>query len=155
MTQTTKRLTGVRFTPDEFRKLNLCLSCLKASDIPYGTKCESCRDIEFKFCDICECVLREGFHRYYLYDNRDHHRDNGIGFLASKEMVREFVVEKELPPLDPESKICEDCVGWEARMKDICGWCDNDFTNTKEHYKLNGNMCGECALLYPDKPVTK
>lgn len=142
-----KTITGIKFTPENFRKLEQCVCCLKASKINYGEKCEDCSKINFKYCEMCESILRSGLHRYYSYDNRDTHRDNGIGFLASKEMIREFVFEETLPIIPINETICENCKGWKEWMKDICYWCDNDFLNNKDNYKINGNMCEECAWL--------
>lgn len=144
-----KKLTGVQYTPEEFRKLEQCISCLHATSIEYGGRCGKCYVIEFKYCEMCDVVMREGIHRFYSYDNRDIHRENGIEFLASKEPVREFIFEEDLPPLEHPT-LCNDCIGWEAKMKDICWFCDNDFDNSKENYKLNGNMCLECSAQFQD-----
>ena len=143
-----KKKTGVVFTPAEYRTLEQCTHCLKASPIEYGKMCEECSKVDFKYCEVCEKVLRGGLHRFYSYDNRDNHRETEIEFLASKEKIREFVFEEMLPTLHPDQTICNDCVGFEKRMSDICFWCDNDFYNNVENYKLNGNTCEECVARF-------
>lgn len=145
-----KKATGLKFTPEEFRKLEKCASCLKASPIEYGQKCEICSKINFRYCSHCECVLREGLHQFYSYDNRDNHRDADVEMLPSKELIREFVFEEILPPLSPDEIMCEGCKGWKSRIKDICFWCDNDFFNNEEHYKLNGNSCEVCVAKFQE-----
>jgi len=142
-----KKTTGVTFTPQEFRELNQCVCCGKADKIQYGGFCSECSKINHKYCDICEVVLRKGKYKFYNYDNRDDRKEFDIKFKAIKKIVREFVTEEERDNFGSEI-LCKDCIGWENRMKDICWKCDNDFTNTKENYKLNGNMCEECALLF-------
>lgn len=143
-----KKSTGLVLTPNQYRSFEQCVMCSKASEIPYKGKCEDCVSIDFKYCEICEKVLRGGLHKFYSYDNRDIHRDVGISFLASKENVREFVFEEMLPDLQDGQTKCYDCIDFEKRVKDICFWCDNDFTNSVENYKINGNSCKECVAIF-------
>ena len=88
-------------------------------------------------------------HSFYTYDNRDTYRDSGVQFLVSKELIREFSYEK-LPsyPQVGISDICLGCANIESRIKDICFWCDNDFNNNVENYKLNGNTCEDCVIRF-------
>lgn len=147
-TEMIKKETGVEFSPKDFRKLEQCVSCLKASHIKYGRKCEVCTGISFKYCENCECILREGLHQFYSYDNQEVHRELETEFLASKESVREFIFEEVLLPLVNE-KVCARCseLGFTG-MKDICFWCDNDFSNSEVNYKLNGNTCEDCLAKF-------
>lgn len=142
-----KKLTGTVFTPQEFKELNRCVYCGKAEKIKYGGKCSECWAIDYKNCEMCEIVLRDGFYKFYSYDNREDKRETEIEFKANKHKIREFVAYEERHNMLTDS-MCKSCVGWEKRMKDICWKCDNDFYNNKENYKLNGNMCEECALLF-------
>lgn len=143
----TKKATEVISTPKEFRELNQCVYCGKADKIEYGGICNECKKLNYKNCDICEIVLRNGIYKFYSYDNREDKRESDIEFKAQKNNVREFVTIEEIHNIHDE-KLCKNCVGWEKRMKDICWKCNNDFYNTKENYKLNGNLCEECALLF-------
>lgn len=143
-----KKITGLKLTPAEFRKLERCVTCLKASDIKLGQKCESCLKIDYKFCSKCESILREGLHIFYGYDNTDNHRESEFDFLVSKSMIREFVFEETLPPLQSPT-VCNRCLSvGDSGMKDICFWCGNDFYNDIINYKLNGNTCEECESKF-------
>lgn len=143
-----KKQTGRKFTPDDFRKLNQCVQCGKASEIKKGELCPDCTALDLGKCEICEMVLRTGLQTYYTYDIQDDHRDTGVEFKANKASVKEFVYQEM--PYHPKysDNLCSGCVDWDKRMKDICWNCDNDFTNTKENYKTNGNMCELCSAQF-------
>lgn len=139
----TKKQTGRSFSPEEFRALPKCLGCgiVLAQEIPY---CEECHKQEVIKCEMCEAVLREGQWKAYAYDIKEVYRDNK-DLKVSKERVIEFFYYTESMAVKAEDGLCTGCVDWKTRMKNICFLCDNDFENTKENYKLNGNMCEFCS----------
>lgn len=141
--------TGVRLTPLEFRALNYCIGCGKMLQITYGSKCQECLEKNLVHCEMCEILLEKGIRKHYSYDIREDKRDEELIQKVSKELVREFL---ELEEIDNKfsDTLCKSCFGWEDRMKDICFMCDNDFSNSREHYKLNGNMCPECATQFQE-----
>lgn len=150
-----KSQTGITFTPAEFRKLNTCLSCGKASDIKKGKQCDSCMSKNLQHCDMCEIILRNGEIEYYSYDIKDDFRIEELDFKASKELVKEFkYTETENNPIRPDL-LCSVCVNWESRMKNKCWDCGCNFINNKLNYKLNGNMCRVCADYLDNKNVKK
>lgn len=139
--------TGVYYTPQEFRLLNQCVRCGHALAIEKGGMCDECRLKNLPICEICGIVLRVGLHEFYTYDNKDNHRDNGKQFLPSKEMIREFVYEKQSSyPQVNGSEICSGCAMIDySRIKDICYWCGRNFINSVEHYHKFGNTCEVCV----------
>ena len=93
-------------------------------------------------------VLRKGLHKFYTYDTREVHRDGSVEFNPIKELVREFTYH-DYPAYEQYSDtMCVGCIGWEEKIKDVCWMCDNDFTNSRENYKLNGNMCEHCSARF-------
>lgn len=146
-TMTTKKLTGVIFTPQEFRELKQCVCCGKAENILEGELCCECKKVDYKNCEICEIVLRKGIYNFYSYDNREDKRESDTKFHGQKNNIREFITIKEIDNIE-NNTLCKNCIDWEKKMSDICWKCDNDFYNNKEHYKLNGNLCEECALIF-------
>lgn len=148
MITTTRRMiktpTGVRYSPKQFRKLNTCLICGRASRIKKESRCPSCIAENLKDCEVCGIILRSGVKTYYLYDIRAEHRE-GVNFKASKEYVIEFSYEREPFYEKFTDTLCRQCFGWQLRIKYICMTCNLPFKNTEENYKLNGNQCGDCA----------
>lgn len=138
-------LSGVTFTPQEFKEFNQCVYCGKVDKIPYGGTCEQCRLVGYKKCEMCEIILRCGEYSFYSYDNREDKREADIKFKANKNDVREFVEKKYIDNIFSDT-LCKDCSDWKSKMSDICWKCDNDFYNTKENYKLNGNLCPDCQI---------
>lgn len=142
-----KRKTGVEYTPEQYRKLNRCLTCGKACDIKKESLCKNCLAKNFKRCEICEIILKEGWHKYYKYDTKENLRDVDLHFKVSKNIVKEFLIKDKHDKLKCEN-ICNSCIGWEQRIKNICYWCDKEFINNKENYKLYGNACIECVKRF-------
>jgi hypothetical protein len=149
-TVTVKRATGVEYTPQEFRKLKECIECGKATPTvkPFkkakGQRCEQCRSVVIPHCEMCDVLLRNGKHVFYTYDIKNDHREQGVGFKVSKELVREFEYELDFSnPLNDYS-LCKFCTDWEMDFSTVCGMCDKLFPNTKEHYKEHGNLCKHC-----------
>lgn len=142
----TRKSTGTKFTPQEFKKLNYCVECGKVLDIKHGGKCKECLDNNLVPCEICEVLLRKGIFNYYSYDIRENKREDVIPYV-SKQLVREFLEIKKVNNKFSDT-LCKDCQDWESKVKDICWKCDNDFNNSRENYKLNGNMCPECVTQF-------
>ena len=101
--------------------------------------------VVFRVC--VEIVLKTGEQKHYTYDIREIKRDEEKIQYLSKEPMREFVELEEVNNKYSDT-LCVDCKDWEKRMKDICFLCDNDFSNSREHYKLNGNMCHKCMIQF-------
>lgn len=145
-----KKITGRLFEPQEFRKLNRCLSCGKACQIKKNENCDECIKANFKQCEICDIILYEGTREYYSYSIREFERGPDVRLKVSSEPVREFIY-KEKPYHEKYSDImCMGCKDWESRMKQVCFLCRGGFDNFKEHYKVNGNMCRLCAAQFQD-----
>lgn len=142
-----KKKTGIVYTPEEYRKLNRCLTCGKACNIKKESLCENCIAKDFKKCEVCEIILRQGWHKYYKYDTKEHLRDIDLHFKVSKNIVKEFLIKDKHDKLIQEN-ICNSCIGWESRIKNICYWCDSEFINSRENYKLNGNTCLKCVEYF-------
>ena len=142
-----KQLTGVKFTPKEFRKLNYCISCSVMLNIPKGKKCNECLEKHFIHCEVCEIILQRGIKKHYSYDIRDEVRNDDMAHKISKEMVREFLETEEVNNKHSET-LCTDCVNFEKRIKNKCWTCDSEFINSVENYKLNGNMCVRCSYTF-------
>jgi hypothetical protein len=147
-----RKHTGVIFTPKEFRELNYCVGCSKMLEIQFGGKCPECLEKNLQPCEMCEIMLESGKHKHYSYDIREDKRDGERVQYVSKKLVREFL-EIEEKDNKYSDTLCKFCQGWESRIKDICFLCDNDFVNSREHYKLNGNMCPECSTQFQKKWV--
>lgn len=141
-----KKLTGVSFTPNQFRELHQCVECGKAGKYGEEQKCESCIKLNLKHCDMCEILLRNGVFAFYTYDIKEDHRENGVEFKANKERIREFIYYKEY--FEWHDQLCAECMGWEKNVKNKCWGTGVTFKNTKENYKLNGNMHPEYAQLF-------
>lgn len=140
-----KKPTGVGCTPAQFRKLNQCVECGKASSIEEGEKCSVCEARNLPHCEMCEIVLRNGLYTFYTYDNQLEHRPN-VEFKANKESIREFYYTKEYHELS--DKLCSVCYGWQRRIKNKCWGTGMTFQNDKWNYKANGNMHPEYAKLF-------
>lgn len=141
-----KKPTGVKFTPDEFRLLNKCERCGKACHISTGELCRDCFMADVPSCKMCDVLLRQGNSKFYTYDIKEDHREGEVGFKASKECVREFSYSTEFNnPFNLEG-LCSECVDWQQKVKNKCVSCDMNFINSGEHYKINGNFCGNCAM---------
>lgn len=141
-----KTQTGIVYTPKEFKKLNQCVNCGKANKNDYAKKCDECKILDLKKCDICEIVLRTGLTTYYTYDTFTTHRDSDVGFKASKNLVREFTYQ-DYPYSEKHSEnLCVGCKDWKTDMKDKCAGCGSKFDNFKDYYKRNGNMCRICVF---------
>lgn len=138
--------TGFKYDPTEFRKLNQCVQCGFASNICNGGVCDKCTSLDFKKCDICEILLRDGTYTFYTYDTDESYRN--IDFKINKKDVVEFSYTREEHHKSSVDGLCVDCILWQTRMKHKCVCCDSRFLNTKENYKLNGNMCDFCSLYY-------
>lgn len=142
-----KTPTGVKYSPQSFRELDQCVTCGKVGTCGYGNNCESCTKENLPKCHVCGIILREGFKNFYTYDIREEHRDGENELKASKECVVEFIYEREPLYTKISDDMCSGCINWKSRMKDVCMTCDNDFDNTEDNYKLNGNQCPECAEI--------
>lgn len=143
-----KKLTGVIYTAREFRKLNQCLRCGKVSDIEIESLCDECKEMNLSNCEICEIVLRKGIHKFYTYNTKDRHLEDESDLKPNTKLVKEYCVRKEsLYPQFSET-LCSGCADWESQMKNKCWCCRNVFENSKENYKLNGNMCVKCMPLF-------
>ncbi len=144
----TKKIAGRVFEPKEFRKYKQCLSCGFAILKNEKDNCYECIKKDLKFCEVCEIILRSGLQIYYSYDIREQTRSEDLKLKISKEPVREFI-HREFPLYPKATEVlCTGCIDWKSMIKDICVWCDNDFVNGEENYKLNGNSCNECTLLH-------
>lgn len=147
-----KKKTGVCYTPADYRKLNHCVSCNRASSIDYGEMCETCKALNFKYCEMCDIRLRAGYEKFYAYDTKEELRDENSDLKVSKEMVCEFEILRA-PYYPPVSEtLCSGCADWEKRMKNKCWVCGCDFENSKQNYKDNGNLCNGCVARYEQVP---
>ena len=47
-----------------------------------------------------------------------------------------------------DPKLCNSCIGWEDKIKDICGGCESqmDLGGRKERYLSQGNFCDACMV---------
>ena len=142
-----KKFTGVEYTPQEFRKLNQCLRCGKATTISKESLCEKCAKENLPNCEMCEIILKKGVKEHFLYDTKEYKREEDLIQKVSKELVKEFSWEEDNDNIYSKT-LCKSCQDWESRMRNICWLCDNSFINSRENYKLNGNMCPECATLF-------
>jgi len=142
-----KEFTGITYTPKEFRFLNQCLRCGKATLMPEESLCEKCTKKNLPTCEMCEIILKKGIREHYYYDTKNCKRDKDLIQKVSKELIREFVRLEEVDNIHSEN-LCTNCEGWEKRMSNICFLCQNSFWNSKENYKINGNMCPECATQF-------
>ncbi len=151
-----KKTTGVKYTPQEFRKLNQCLTCGKAdSYIEVESQCNECQAKGFKKCKYCEIVLKEGVMIRYTYDIKEFRVDEEKRFKAKEQMIAEFSYES-LPISEKFSEDeCEDCALSGEGMKNICFWCDEDFKNNLEYYKLNGNTCEKCLTKFQEDEINE
>ena len=140
-----KKATGLVLSPSDFRELNYCIQCGKMTDCLVNKKCSECLDLVP--CEMCEVLLHDGERKFYSYDTKEQKRDEDLIQYTSKQSIREFL-EIEIESNKFSETLCKSCVGWEKRVKDVCFLCDNDFKNSREHYKLNGNMCPECATQF-------
>lgn len=137
--------TGITFTPSEFKTLNKCTECGRASKIDYGGRCNMCILAERKHCKVCDIILRTGSQRYYAYDIKEEYRGDTYEFKANKNAVCEFYYIKDsyYPPYSED--MCIGCVGFEVLIQNRCWVCKDEFDNSVEHYKINGNTCLACA----------
>lgn len=143
----TKIPTGNTFNPDEFKLLVTCVICGRANK---NERCDGCKDLKFDTCEMCDVLLRKGIQTHFSYDIREVKR-NVDSFKISKALIREFLTESEplYPHAFPDTTIhlCSGCKDWEKLMKNKCWNCYRKFKNSKENYKLNGNMCKDCSTL--------
>lgn len=142
-----KNSTGVKFTPEEFRKLNQCLQCGKAKLDHVDGVCIECVEKNIPKCDMCDILLRTGEQTFTMYDNQEEHRD-GEDMIPMKRDVIEFEYKKNYPVSYPIDNLCIDCIDWEERMTDKCWCCKRKFFNSKENFKENGNLCELCAVKF-------
>lgn len=139
-----KKLTGVEYTPEEFRTLKQCVRCGHAVKNILGEVCEPCFDQKVGQCDMCEVLLRNGVYSLYTYDIKSEHRE-GEDFIVSKQSVREFEYQVEFNNPANDDFLCGSCITWGNEIRNHCGGCDKHFLNDRENYKENGNFCGECS----------
>jgi len=140
-----KKLTGIIFTPEEFRKLNECLQCGKAQPIKKNKVCPDCKIKNLKKCELCEILLRPEDTNLFTYDTQEYFRDN-LRFKPLVDSIREFTY--ITPKVESKDGLCSRCVDWETRMKKYCWVCNSYFENDKDHYKMHGNMCRYCASTF-------
>lgn len=145
MTKMIKQPTGKKYKPADFRKLNQCVYCGLAQLISEGEACEPCKAKNYKNCECCEAVLRKGTYKVYTYDTREIHRDGRVDFNPIKELVKEFVSDEKPYHEQWSETLCVGCINWFEKVRNVCWMCENDFENTLQNYKLNGNVCGHCS----------
>lgn len=148
----TKTATGVKYTPFEFRNLNKCVECGRASaGIAYGAKCDDCAVANRQKCEVCEIVLRTGKNKFFTYDNQEEYRGDSVDFKVNKAHIREFYYLREAmyPPIS--DTMCAGCKNWQAKIKHKCWVCKDNFNNTESNFKINGNVCFDCAEPLPDE----
>ena len=138
--------TGVEFEPKVFRKLNYCLGCSRKLEIPKKSFCVECQAKNLSKCQVCECRLEKGLHKHYYYYSGIFDRDEVVA-RSNKACLIEFLEVSEYDNKHSNT-LCKSCKDWQKRIKDVCYMCDNDFKNSREHYKLNGNMCQECLIQF-------
>lgn len=141
-----RKLTGRNFTPIEFNRLAQCVQCGIAGLLQAGEKCEECKILDIPKCEICDIVLRKGVYKQYAYDIKEDYRT--VDYKVNKSSVREFFYYKEYYRKSDKEGLCVDCIDWEYQMRNKCWLCKKNFTNTKENYKYNGNMCSMCGLQF-------
>lgn len=139
--------TGVKFTQSEFRELNYCVRCGKMSNIKYGGICDECIEKNLKSCEMCGSILEKGVHKHYSYDTTGSKRDGDITPYVSKNPMIEFIEEIFKDNIFSDT-LCKNCQGLEKRIKNICFMCGGNFINSRENYKLNGNMCELCSAIF-------
>lgn len=137
--------TNRKFTPEEFRSMNQCVRCGILDNIEYGEMCESCIKLNLPKCEMCEILLRTGEHKFYTYHTSELLLSDT--FLISKNSIKEFSYIKIYPFEYPMPNLCHDCIDWEYKMRNKCVLCKKKFSNTKENYKHNGNVCNHCLPI--------
>lgn len=140
-----KKLTGIIFDMHEFKKLNECIQCGKAQKIKKDTICEKCINKNIPKCKMCEILLRSEEEEIFTYDCKDSHRE-GMKFKPIVKDVREFSYKSKI--IESKDGLCNRCIDWRKRKKNMCFNCDGYFENTDENYKLNGNLCRFCVPMY-------
>lgn len=143
-----KELTGVSFTAKEFRILKQCLRCGKASDIPKESLCIDCTVANLPQCEMCDIVLRKGLNNFYSYNTKDRYLEEESYLKPNTRPVKEFCTTRY--PFYPQvtDLLCSGCINWEKGVKNECWNCQKGFTNNKENYKLNGNLCANCVPIF-------
>lgn len=142
-----RKPTGVKFTPQEFRELNYCLGCSRMLKIGKKEKCLECIAKDLKPCEVCGRLLEKGIHKHYAYDIKEDKRDEELIHYVSKKNVKEFLEIEEVDNIFSDT-LCVDCKDWKSKIKNVCWICGDDFHNSEDYYKLNGNMCELCLAYY-------
>ena len=146
--ETMSKKTGIKFTPEQFRLLNQCVECGKASLIGKNSKCDSCIFDNFPHCMICGIVLRDGVHKFWAYDAQEEKRDEDVLMKVSKEIINEFTFEEESLYIKFSDTLCVECSELGKMMKNKCWICEKEFDNTVGNYKINGNQCRLCSARF-------
>lgn len=141
--------TGNSIEPNEFRKLKKCLNCGKRVSKLENKKCEACKDIEIKHCNICDIILRENPYSFYTYDVKDFERETRL--KPQKNPIKEFFETRESKTFNKkDGDRCEYCFNTFLGIKDTCFVCKSGFYNDEEWYKEHGNLCLYCDKIFPD-----
>lgn len=136
--------TGRLIAPKDFRKLNYCLGCSHKLEIPKKSFCRECLDKGLTNCEMCECRLEKGLHKHYYYYSGEFDKDEVV-VRTNKTFLREFLEETEYDNKYNDT-LCKSCKGWKKKNK--CFMCLKGFKNSRENYKLNGNLCGDCVIRF-------
>lgn len=120
--------------------------CGRVGNIGINTFCYDC-NLNKNKCIACDAILREGVYKFFQYDTKEYHRDIDIEFKVSKRQVIEFETEELYDKLI-QSDTCNECLGWENKIKNTCFLCGCSFENTITNYKLNGNLCEGCSEIF-------
>ena len=152
-----KNLTGIEFTPSEFRKLNKCLGCgIRRTYIQKDGLCNDCVAKDFQKCSSCGGILRYGEEKFYSYDIKEVRNEENKKFKAKQQPVKELTYISPIYSLKVEgSDMCASCIEIKANLKftNICFVCWNVFKNSWLNYKLNGSVCEICAPLYKAEEI--
>jgi hypothetical protein len=138
--------TNVVIPPDLFYKKPCCLYCGI-----WGQKvCDECSLKVFEKCKICEIILRDEPVWRYTYSAL---RKIGFDPILKRYALEELKYEVPVIYKKHSKDMCEQCVGWEDRVSNICWRCKKEMLKLKNHYSIKklqkryvayGNLCLRC-----------
>lgn len=114
--------------------------CLTCGIYARGLICKSCKKLSK--CKLCGIVCKVN-PTNKLYTYRRVQGDRKI----SNELYQEINTKCQTLTKDG---LCETCIDWESRVKNICYFCGKNFKNSFLHYRDKGNCCIDC-----DKQITE
>lgn len=110
--------------------------CLTCGFFTQENACEQCSTLTR--CNLCGIVCN-GDAKRKLYSYRT--------LLSDKKILEEVYIEAHsVSRVLSDEGLCEDCVDWSKRIKNICFICGEFFFNSLKNYREKGNCCAECDL---------